>query len=200
VFDNSYISSLSAIDVQSLYLGQTPRRDHIEQLQSISRHRIEGFPFVLPIKARASALQHPDLAELEQKQRELGKTDIGDKQQVAKDIKATKARLLDQALKTYQKEWVDIEYEKFIESRGKSHGNLEPQARRFQRFLAFMPERKRLCAMVDGLIEYSEEQKISLVEDLITIASKNWEDVYRPGEEPVDGCCPAIGCAFQISR
>jgi hypothetical protein len=199
VFDNSYISSLSAIDVQSLYLGQTPRRDHIEQLQSISRHRIKGFPLALPIKARASALQHPDLAELEQQRRELGKSNIGDKQQVDKDIKATKARLLDRALKTYQKEWVDTEYEKFIESRGKSRGNLEPQARRFQRLLTFIPERKRLCAMIEGLIEYSDEQKMSLVEDLITIASKNLENIYRPGEEPVDGCCPVIGCAFQIS-
>jgi len=61
------------------------------------------------------------------------------------------------------------------------------------------PERKHLCAIIDGLIEYSEEQKMSLVEDLITIASKNLENIYRPGEEPVDGCCPVIGCAFQIS-
>jgi Protein of unknown function (DUF3435) len=199
VFDNSYISSVSAIDVQSLYLGQTPRRDHIEQLQSISRHRVKGFPLVLPTRARASVLQHPDLAELEQKRRELDKSSISDIQQVDKDIKATKARLLDRALKTYQKEWVDIEYEKFIESRGKSLGNPDPQARRFQRLLVFIPERKRLCAMIDGLIEYSEEQKMSLVEDLVTIASKDLENIYRPGEEPVDGCCPVIGCAFQIS-
>lgn len=144
-------------------------------------------------------LQHPDLIELEHKRRELGKSSVGDKQQVDKDIKATKARLLNQALKNYQKEWVDTAYEKFIESRGKSHVNLEPQARRFQRLLAFIPERKRLCAMIDGLIEYSEEQKMSLVEDLITIASKNLEDLYRPGEEPVDGCCPVIGCTFQLS-
>ena len=144
-------------------------------------------------------LQHPDLAELEQKRRELAETNIGDKQQVDKDIKATKARLLDKALKTYQKEWVDIEYEKFIESHGKSHGNLEPHARRFQRLLAFIPERKRLCAMIDGVIEYSEEQKMSLVEDLITLASKSLENIYRPGEEPDDGRCPVIGCAFQIS-
>ena len=94
----------------------------------------------------------------------------------------------------------NIAYEKFIESRGKSHGNLEPQARRFQRLLAFIPERKRLCAMIDGPIEYSEEQKMSLVEDLITIASKNLEDLYRPGEEPVDGCCPVISCAFPNLR
>jgi hypothetical protein len=139
VFDNSYISSVSAIDVQSLYLGQTPRRDHIEQLQSISRHRVKGFPLVLPTRARASVLQHPDLAELEQKRRELDKSSISDIQQVDKDIKATKARLLDRALKTYQKEWVDIEYEKFIESRGKSRGNPEPQERRFHRLLLFLP-------------------------------------------------------------
>lgn len=74
----------------------------------------------------------------------------------------------------------NIAYEKSIESRGKSHGNLEPQARRFQMLLAFIPERKRLYAMIDSLIEYSEEQKMSLVEDLITIASKNLEDLYRP--------------------
>jgi hypothetical protein len=46
--------------------------------------------------------------------------------------------------------------------------------------------------MIDGLIKYLEGQKISLVEDLITIASKNLEDLYRPGEEPVDGCCLAF--------
>lgn len=54
--------------------------------------------------------------------------------------------------------------------------------------------------MIDGPIEYSEEQKTSLVEDLIIIASKNLEDLYRPGEEPVDGCCPVISCAFPNLR
>lgn len=153
----------------------------------------------MPARVRATVLQDADLAELEKKSRGLGKSNAGEKQQLDKDIKAIKARLLKRALKEYQKEWVDLMYERFVETRGKSDGNPEPQERRFERLLAFMPERKRLCTMIEGLVEYTEEQRLSIVEDLITIASKNLEDIYRPGEEPVDGRCPVEGCAVQIS-
>lgn len=62
-----------------------------------------------------------------------------------------------------------------------------------------MPERKHICALFDGVIEYSEEQRISLIEDLNTLASKDSEGLYRPGEEPVDGHYPVVGCAFRKS-
>lgn len=50
-----------------MVLGKTPRRDHLEQLQSVSRYRMEGFPLCMPIRARAATLQHPELTELETK-------------------------------------------------------------------------------------------------------------------------------------
>ena len=42
VFCRSYIHSISSVDVESLFLGEDPRRQQIEILQSLSRDRVPG--------------------------------------------------------------------------------------------------------------------------------------------------------------
>jgi hypothetical protein len=198
VFDNAYLSSISKIHIQNLFLGKQPRVDFIEELQSISRFRMEGFPIHLPFRERAAALEDPSLAELESKRRELSISDNAGRKQLENDIKSTKARLLAHALKRYQKEWADTEYERYIETHGKSDGKPDPQQRRFQRLLTFIPERQRLCDVIGGLVEYSEERRVSVVEDLISLIRRDSEETYRPGEAPVDGHCPVVSCALRL--
>jgi hypothetical protein len=48
VFCQSYIHSLSSVDVQALFLGEDLRRQEIEILQSLSRDRVPGYPMRLP--------------------------------------------------------------------------------------------------------------------------------------------------------
>src|SRR4051794_110770 len=53
---------------------------------------------------------------------------------------------------------------------------VEPQERRFQRVLTFMPERKHIYALFDNVIEYSEEQRVSLIECLINSPARIQRD------------------------
>jgi hypothetical protein len=160
---------------------------------------MDGFPLHLPTSKRLSTLQHPSLITLRNKLQELRTSNLSGLKQVEKDIKATKYRLLDQALKKHQKEWVDTEYEKYVSTRGKADAGLEPQQRRFQRLLLFIPERLRLAAAIDGYIEYSEEQRISVINDLVALIEKDSEELYRPGEAPVNGCCPVVSCSVRLT-
>jgi hypothetical protein len=55
---------------------------------------------------------------LRNKLQELKASNLGSLKEVENEVKATKYRLLHQALKKYQKEWVDTEYEKYVNTRG----------------------------------------------------------------------------------
>jgi hypothetical protein len=73
------------IHIQNLVLGKQPRVDFIEELQSISRFRMKGFPIHLPFRERAAALEDPSLAELENKRRELSISDNVGRKQVERE-------------------------------------------------------------------------------------------------------------------
>ena len=199
VFDQSYLASLSSLHIQNLFLGVAPRRDFLEQLRSVSRFRMNGFPLHLPTSKRLSTLQHPSLIALRNKLQELRASNSGGLKEVENEVKATKHRLLYQALKKHQEEWVDTEYEKYVNTRGKADASLEPHQRRFQRLLVFIPERLRLAAVINGYIEYSEEQRISVINDLVALIEKDSEELCRPGEAPVDGCCPVASCSVRLT-
>ena len=56
VFNQSYIHSLSAINIQALYLGEEQRQDHLELLSSLSSVLVRGYPYKLPDEERDRVL------------------------------------------------------------------------------------------------------------------------------------------------
>ena len=53
-----------------------------------------------------------------------------------------------------------------------------------------MLEHARLAYKIKSNEPYTRGQRLSAVQDLTSLCERNFEVIYRLGEEPVDGACP----------
>jgi hypothetical protein len=81
-------------------------------------------------------------------------------------------------------------YEIIIQSRGKISQDRSAATSRAQTLFYIMPERTRLADMIKSTEPRTREQKLQAVQDILYLSTRNFEVMYRPGEEPVDGACP----------
>lgn len=57
-----------------------------------------------------------------------------------------------------------------------------------------MPELGRLVTVMSSDEPLEFEAKRAVVEDLVIHCQRDYDVVYLPGQEPVEGRCPAHGC------
>lgn len=57
-----------------------------------------------------------------------------------------------------------------------------------------MPERARLADMIKSNEPRTRAQRLSAVQDLLSLFTRTFGVFYRPGEEPIDGACPVYRC------
>jgi hypothetical protein len=62
---------------------------------------------------------------------------------------------------------------------------------RAQALFRVLPERARLADRIKSKEPRTRVQRLSAVEDLLSLCMRNFDVMYRPGEEPVDGACPS---------
>ena len=65
-FLNSYMAHISTVDGQPSFLGQTLRRDHIEDFRGMALHRHPQLWQFLPSKMQYELERRPDFAALEE--------------------------------------------------------------------------------------------------------------------------------------
>ena len=63
-----------------------------------------------------------------------------------------------------------------------------------------MPELGRLAATMSSEEPLTFEEKLIVTDDLYTQCIRDFEVIYRPGEEPVNGRCPASACDEIIEK
>ena len=63
-----------------------------------------------------------------------------------------------------------------------------------------MPELGRLARTMISNEVVSEKERRQAIEDLCSLASQDCTVLYRPGEKPVNGVCPAKDCGAEIMK
>ena len=193
--DKDYLSTIT-LDVQAAFLREEPRTDHITKLRSVSTKRARGLPRALPAKEMASILNDPTAAKLHgdlHQLRERGATENAVNEALRK-FRTYLHWLKTRALARFTEEWLDDRYAKIIQTRGRISHDRSSVIDRAQALFRVMPERARLADMIKSNEPRTRAQRLSAVQDLHSLARRNFEVIYRPGEEPVDGLCPVYRC------
>jgi hypothetical protein len=55
-----------------------------------------------------------------------------------------------------------------------------------------------LAAIMSFNVSLSFDEKAVVVRDLYTQCLRDFDVVYRPGEEPVEGRCPVASCGYLL--
>ena len=99
-----------------------------------------------------------------------------------------------QALARWKEEWFEERYAKIIQTRGRISQDRSLVIDRAQALFRVMPERGRLADMITSNEPRTRAQRLSAVQDILSLCTRNFEVMYRPAEEPVDGACPVCRC------
>ena len=202
-FNQSYIHSLSSIDVQALFLGEEQRKDHLELLSSLSSVLIRGYPYKLPNDERDRVLTgNSEYQSLRQSQRDLqGFPDSeclqAKKKELKKELDSSRYRLKKQALKEYQKKWLEECDAEFTLNEDTPRPDLKSS--RFAQLLLFAPNRLAVTATMRGHFSYSHETRLPLINCLTQMAKEHEVVLHRPGEAPVNGLCPVQACGVLVT-
>ncbi|KAA8642336.1 uncharacterized protein ATNIH1004_011280 [Aspergillus tanneri] len=223
IFGRSYIDSTSALSSMDAFLGEAMRLDHIEYLRGVGKYRAIGYPRQLPAERQHAIRQNKDLQDLEQRLRELtAQQAVNDSDKIKdededededkdldgadeddkfaikltkKQVQVLKTRLYNTELAKYRDEWIQSRVETQVKSGGKASDVIVYNDITHCLFRA-QPDRQRVAEMMpsDKLLSYQET--LSMVENLLSYCTKDYNVFYRPGEEPVNGRCPVGGCSL----
>ncbi|RMD40828.1 hypothetical protein DV735_g4286, partial [Chaetothyriales sp. CBS 134920] len=207
VFNQSYIHSLSALDIQALYLGEPQRQDHLELLSSLTSVLVRGYPFKLPNDERDRVLGADVGYQNLKRERAQNRVDMqacpdsqslqAKEDEFKKKIDRLRYRLKEQALKVYQKKWLD---ESEADGTFKEDQAVQDiNALRFAHLLLFAPNRLAVTAAMNGQCDYSHETRPALINCLTQMAQEHEVVLHRPGEVPVAGLCPANSCGAKLT-
>ena len=100
------------------------------------------------------------------------------------------------ALEKWKKDWLDNRYYRTIESEGTAAHHQPVDDGRIQALFRIMPERARLAEMIASDEVATRHQTLLAVQDLLSLCRRNFEVMYRPGDEPINQSCPE--CRLQL--
>jgi hypothetical protein len=196
VGDRDYLSNITSVDVQGAFLREEPRTDHIAKLRSVSTKRAPGLPQALPAKEIDNILHDPTAIKLYQdlcQLRERGATD-DNINEAQRKYRTYLHWLKTRALARWKEKWLEARYANIIQTRGRISLDRSSAIDRAQALFRIMPERARLAEMIKSNEPRTRAQRLSAVQDLLSLCTRNYEVMYRPGENPVDGGCPVCRC------
>lgn len=95
-----------------------------------------------------------------------------------------------QALWRWRDEWLDDRYDRIIQTKGRISNTKTSAVGHCQALFGVMPERKRLAQTMKSNTARARHERLICVQDLTALSTRNFEVLYRPGEEPINGACP----------
>lgn len=98
------------------------------------------------------------------------------------------------ALARWKDEWLEDCYERIIQTYGRMSHDRSPATDRAQAVFRVMPECGHIADMIQSMKPHTQEQRLSAVQDLLSLCTRDFEVIYCPGEEAVDGACPVCQC------
>ena len=205
MFQSRYISNVSVVDGQAIMYGQQPRKDHVSGLHSMLRERRLDVPQHLPAEYEEKMLLNSDsYKELDRQLSEVNQLisrDRGNQQLKRRrtDIYKKKSKLKQQAKQQYQKEQANLRPDEQSSDEENSL-SITARAERFRILREFMPARDRLATSLFQHAYIQSHEGKHILDDLLSLCLMDISTFFRPGEEPIDDCCPFNGCGRAIGK
>lgn len=192
VYGNDYLASCSGVDVFNALRGRLADHTHIEYFQGYGQFHEHGLPRQLPIEEEQKINADPHLVA---KATEIQNAKYDeDTKRLKYEYNVLKRKIYAKALQRYQTEWVRSQRDWKILTRGRERPEHTQQTAEKQAQCNLMPELGRLAAVMSSKESLSFDEKVVVVKDLYTQCLRDFDVVYRPGEEPVEGRCPVKSC------
>ena len=192
VYGNDYLANCSSVDVLNTLMGKPADNTHIDFFQGFSRFHEHGLPRRLPIEEEQKIDSNPRLIA---KAMEIhnAESDI-DTKRLQREYRIIKREIYSKTLQQFQSDWVRKQRDWKILTRGRERPDYTEQSAEKQTLCKLMPELGRLAAIISSNEPLSFDEKVVVVNDLYTQCLRDFSVVYRPGEEPIEGRCPATSC------
>ncbi|RHZ54243.1 uncharacterized protein CDV56_106367 [Aspergillus thermomutatus] len=198
VYGNDYLANCSGVDVFNALRGRLADHTHINYFQGYGQFHEHGLPRRLPIEEERKIDANPRLVA---KAMEIQNAESnGDTNRLKRNYSILKRGIYSSTLQRYQSEWVQSQRDWKILTRGRERPDHAEQTAEKQAQCKLMPELGRLAAIMSSKEPLSFDEKAVAVKDLYTQCLRDFDVVYRPGEEPLDGRCPVDGCDFESMR
>ncbi|KAK9580195.1 hypothetical protein V6Z90_008222 [Aspergillus fumigatus] len=188
----SYVASLCGVDGLNAARGKETDHTHIEYFQGYEQFYEQGLPRKLPIQKELELGSDALLVEMRAEIDNAGTP--GDRERLNAQYRAQKKRIYARELERFRKEWVRQRRDQFILTRGKECPIYGEQSAEKRTWCDIMPELGRLVTVMSSDEPLEFEAKRAVVEDLVIHCQRDYDVVYLPGQEPVEGRCPAHGC------
>jgi hypothetical protein len=184
------------VDVFNDLKGRLADHTHIEYFQGYGQFHEHGLPRRLPIEEEQKIDADPCLVA---KATEIqdAKSDE-DTKRLKYDYNVLKRKIYSKALQRYQTEWVRSQCDWKILTRGRERAEHTQQTAVKRAQCNLMPELGRMAAVMSSKESLSFDEKVVVVKDLYTQCLRDFDVVYRPGEEPVEGRCPVKSCGKSL--
>ena len=190
------------MDGKSAFHGEPAQYDDVECFQSFALHREEGLPCHLPAELEAAILHDSEFVQLKNCVCRLEAENAPDTQicQAKNRARSHRSTLVRRHLKEYRCDWVRKRRDWKILTRGKKEPKDTANTHRVDISSRLLPERDRLTMLMVSCNKASLAERKQAVSDLYRFATRNYNILYRPDEEPINGHCPVTNCGKNVER
>ncbi|CAI7606767.1 unnamed protein product [Penicillium viridicatum] len=191
----------SSMGTVSAILNEVPQSQHIEYFQGYGQFCEPSLPLELPAQIKESILMQPEMVEVQNRIEnfEICNDEVSRRTEKL-NLRESMVRKRRSELKQYQSQWVQWRRDQKILSRGKDKPVLLENDIFTRAQSLIMPEVGRIATAVALTTELSFKEKLPFVQDLQTQCSRDFDVVYLPNEEPIEGLCPSKHCQVNIER
>jgi hypothetical protein len=203
VYEQSYIHSHTAIDIQGIMSGEKLKPQIADRLNSAQRFVCEGIPIQLSAQQRADVLEND--TQLQELQGQLANEHLSNAEacSIQQQIKYRKRRAIEDGLKSRQQAFYRRQVASvFGETEAQRSNSHAYKAERWSRLMQCQPSQ---CIVADTLSRddtvTSNEGRTRIMNELIALAGQLEPTAYRPDEAPIEGAlCPVPGFELELSN
>ena len=187
-------------DGRQAFLGEAAQHDHVEYFQGFNKFREKGLPCALPAERKAALENDPQIIQLRDKahQLETEGASAEDIKGARNEVRSCRHKLERAALWVFQNQWVQDQRDWKIRTRGKEQAEDFESTELVQILSRIIPEYGRLTKMILSDKVISKQEREQAITDLYSFITRDYTALYRPGEEPIDGVCPAESCCRKM--
>ena len=202
MWGRSYIANVSSVDGKSAFLDEPAQSDHIAYFQSFARFHESGLPQQLPAERVAANQADTRVRTLREEVARLKSSQAGPREIRLAEGKLRQCRdhLVRKSKKEFHQQWVRERRDWKVLTRGLERPDDTQSADLHDILSKIWPGRGRLTTTMTSDRVASDRERRQAVEDLLLLATQQFEVLYRPGESPINGRCPVEACGREMER
>ncbi|KAI8682541.1 hypothetical protein NCS56_00377300 [Fusarium sp. Ph1] len=190
VFGQSYVANVSSCDGFAAFRGEKLDHTAVEYFQGISQFRQPGLPTRLSAAQREGVRRLPEILMYD---KEIAQApDENSRSRVKRERQNALRKAEQTALRRHRQDSLAKLRRERLEGRLSQAPSEDPDPLK-----ALIPERGRIAEKMASTSPASDEVKLEVMRDMLSLLRTSGGVFYRPGEVPKNGKCPYCDTALE---